>query len=121
MMPTIERMRVSPEGQSKLWMIKDFRYLVLFLHLIITVLTPFGLFWKFMELYDEKYRHKFMKTGAKSLYHTRCLNNVLYMASDELNKIDQLDFKLVRDMIGCTTYYYTPGDRWAPAYFGEEL
>ena len=91
LMPTVERMRVSPKGQKMVLFLKHLRYLVMFLHMILTSILP-----------DFVIRDVFAKNdpdciqrGAKSLCATRCFNNVFYMAANELEVVDQARWKTI--------------------------
>ena len=96
MMPTFERMKVSPRGQKTIWMIQHFRYLVLFLHFLFTTLVPQSLFSTVIGWIKSESESRFIRLGLDSLYRTRCLCNVLFMANDELKTVKDLDPQLIR-------------------------
>ncbi|XP_063723936.1 lipid droplet-associated hydrolase-like isoform X3 [Symsagittifera roscoffensis] len=121
MMPTFERMKVSPRGQQMLPVIQHLRYLVLFLHFLFTSLVPKFWFLTLIGWFKTASQVEFVRQGVDTIYRTRCLCNFLYMASDELETVKALDKQLIQDSISKTTFYYTPGDGWAPAHYGEEL
>ena len=117
LMPTIERMRVSPEGRKMILFLKHLRYLVLFVHMILTSIIPESLILKLFVNNSPDC----IQRGAKSLCATRCVNNVFYMAANELDVVDELDKDLIVEALSSSTFYYTPGDRWAPQNYAEEL
>lgn len=117
LMPTVERMRVSPQGQQMILFLKHLRYLVMFLHVIFTSILPDIVIRRIFVRNDPDC----IQRGAKSLCATRCFNNVFYMAANELKVVDQLDKDLIQESLSSATFYYTPGDHWAPESYGEQL
>lgn len=118
--PTIERMKTSPNGRV-LWPILDYlRWLVVFLTVFAYVL-PERLKDAILALYFGSNVAACSVRATKELLHPRLVQNVLFMAYNELKEVNDADVDTISRHKDRITLYYGATDGWVPTTYRDEL
>lgn len=118
--PTIERMKVSPNGR-RLWPVLCYlRWLVVLLVWAVSLLPgklkDTILQWHFGEEVAQ------CSVGAtRELLHARVVQNMLWMAYNELLQVVELDVETVRRHKNKILLYYGASDGWCPQSYWKEI
>uniref|UniRef100_A0A0N7ZAM7 Lipid droplet-associated hydrolase n=1 Tax=Scylla olivacea TaxID=85551 RepID=A0A0N7ZAM7_SCYOL len=116
--PTIERMRDSPNG-VKLWPVLNYlRWFVVMLTCIVYIL-PGKVVDTLLRLYFGSSAYECCIDATKELLNPRVVQNMLWMARDELDKVVDLDVDVVRRYRDKLVLYYGASDAWCPVQYWE--
>ncbi|XP_066940316.1 lipid droplet-associated hydrolase isoform X1 [Macrobrachium rosenbergii] len=119
--PTIERMKVSPNGE-KLWpWLSYFRWLVIFFTVLAYIL-PVTVKQTILKLYFS--RKEISEGSLKAtieLLHPKIIQNVLWMAYNELKYVNDADKETVSKYKDKLVFYYGASDGWCPQLYRTEL
>lgn len=118
--PTIERMKVSPNGM-RLWPVLQYlRWFVVLLVWAVSLLPG--------KLKDTILRWHLGEDVApccigatRELLHARVVQNMLWMAYNELLQVVELDLDTVRRHKDKILLYYGAADGWCPQKYCEDL
>ncbi|XP_068236537.1 lipid droplet-associated hydrolase [Palaemon carinicauda] len=119
--PTIERMKITPNGQM-LWPLFSYlRWLTVFLTIFAYVL-PSAVKEFILKLYFSK---KDISEGSLKatieLLHPKIIQNVLWMAYAELVYVINADIETVSKHKDKLVLYYGASDGWVPQFYRTEL
>ncbi|XP_045116892.1 lipid droplet-associated hydrolase-like isoform X2 [Portunus trituberculatus] len=116
--PTIERMKVSPNG-VKLWpVLKYLRWFVVMLVCVVCIL-PGKILDALLRLYFGSSTYECCVDATKELLNPRVVQNMLWMARDELEKVVDLDVDVLRRHRDKVVLYYGASDAWCPVQYWE--
>lgn len=116
--PTIERMRASPNG-VKLWPVLNYlRWFVVMLVCVACIL-PGKLVDGLLRLYFSSSVYESCVAATKELLNARVIQNVLWMAKDELEKVVELDVDVLKRYRDKIVLYYGASDAWCPVQYWE--
>lgn len=119
--PTIERMKISPNGK-KLWPILN--YLQWFVVGLVTLVSwlPLMLRIKIASLVlSVKCNDESIVAATVDLITPRMFKNMLQLAHDELSKVDVLDIYSIDTLKEKLTFYFGTTDKWCPLSFKNDL
>ncbi|XP_071524363.1 lipid droplet-associated hydrolase [Panulirus ornatus] len=119
--PTIERMRITPNGE-RLWpVLSYFRWLVILLTACVFILP---------ERVKEKILRWYFRAShvpdcffqaTIELFHPKVMQNVLWMAFNELVQVCEADIETISKFKSEIVFYYGATDGWCPRVYRDEL
>ncbi|XP_069685055.1 lipid droplet-associated hydrolase-like [Periplaneta americana] len=119
--PTIERMALSPNGKIITGIVKHLIPTMLFLAWVFTILPvvvqKFLLAVHFMVRRMPTYH----VTPTMNLVHPTVLQNVMFLALDEMEKVKELDEKGLKEASSLLFLYYGTTDGWVPLDYWKDM
>lgn len=120
--PTIERMAISPKGQVMTPLLKFFRWITLMFVYFLSFLSHEAkyriLLWYFKgkDVYP-----KCIYNASMNIFDLKCIDNITYMASEEMKTVTDLDRQALHEHIWKLSFYYGQKDSWCPLDYCHDL
>lgn len=118
--PTIERMKDSPNG-TRLWpVLCYFRWLTILMAIIVSFI-PQKLKESLLNLYFGRKAHEHVIKASIELMNPKIIQNVLWMAYNELNEVCMPNVKALEKHKDELLLYYGTNDGWCPMSYYRDL
>ncbi|XP_029657861.1 lipid droplet-associated hydrolase-like [Octopus sinensis] len=120
--PTIERMSSSPQGKVVTPFLKLFRWILLLFVYFMSFLPLKSkqriLCWYFK---DEVKYPRCIYASSLNLFDVSCVNNMISMASQEMDMVKELDSCTISKNLHKICFYYGRKDRWCPLNYCDDM
>lgn len=119
--PTIQKMKTSPNGKFYTSFVQYVAPVLVFLSWIFTLLPILirkTLLYGYFLIQSENTK---MIRPAMKLINPRALKNVFFLASDEMEKVNELDHVLIDQLSDKLLFYFSTTDGWVPLSYYEDL
>lgn len=119
--PTIERMATSPNGRFATPVSNYLSWPMVAMSWGLSLLPHVMKKWLVSWWFSKRNVHENSKCAVLELITANSMRNMLYMAADEMEKVDETPVKLISDHIDKLIFYYGSSDSWTPRNYYNEM
>lgn len=119
--PTIERMAETPKGQIATPLLRYMRWVGYLIVYAFSYLSPHLQYRVILYFFRNRGVPKCAYNASMNLFDPFCVQNLMYMASQEMNQVSELDVDDIKENIGKLSFYYGRDDHWCPRLYFDEM
>lgn len=119
--PTIERMAISPNGRFATPVSNYLSWPVVAVSWGLSCIPMALKTWLVNWWFSKRNVHEDCKSAVIELVTSHSIRNMLFMAADEMEKVDKTPVQLISDHIDKLIFYYGSSDPWVPRSYYNEM